>query len=158
MPINKKENFVYTFLMVFVMAFGMSAYNTILYDGINLESLKKAWTILPLTYIIAFTVEWFFVGKMAMKLIHKFVKPNDPLPKVILVSALCFVTQMVIIMSFICSLLFSDFDENWIQNWLISMPRNFIMAFPLQVIVAGPLVGFVFRKLFPVGTIIDPIK
>jgi hypothetical protein len=41
------------------------------------------------------------------------------------------------------------------MNWLKAIPTNFIMAYPLQVIIAGPLVGIVFRKLFPLGTIVE---
>lgn len=155
MPVNKREQFVYTFLMVIVMCLGMTSYNVILHEGFTLEAIKKTWLLFPITYTIAFTVEWFFVSKSAIFLISKIVKDSDPLPKKILLSALCFVTQMVIIMSTICSLLFTEFNEDWLMNWLKAMPTNFIMAFPLQIIIAGPLVGFVFRKLFPLGTIIE---
>ena len=155
MPVNKREHLVYTFLMVIVMCFGMTSYNVIQHEGFTLEALKQTWLLFPITYTIAFAVEWFFVGKSAMFLISKLVKDSDPLPKKILVSALCFVTQMVLIMSTICSLLFTEFNEDWVMNWLKAIPTNFIMAYPLQVILAGPLVGIVFRKLFPLGTIVE---
>ena len=38
--------------------------------------------------------------------------------------------------------------------WLTNIPKNFIMALPFQLIVAGPLVRKVFRTAFPVGTIL----
>ena len=155
MPVNKREQFLFTFLMVTVMCFGMTYYNTIQHEGFTLEALKNTWLIFPITYTIAFIVEWFFVGKTAHFLISKLVKESDPLPKKILLSALCFVIQMVIIMSTICSLLFSEFNEDWLMNLLKAIPSNFIIAFPLQVIIAGPLVGILFRKLFPLGTIVD---
>lgn len=158
MPINKKEQLIYTVLMVFVMASVLTTYNIVIHQGFSLESIKQAWLIFPITASIAFFIEVTFVGKIAFKLISKFVKESDPLPKKILISALCFVTQMVLLMSTICALLFNPFNENWLSGWLISIPRNFIMAYPLQVLIAGPLVGFVFRKLFPIGTIIDPVK
>lgn len=155
MPVNKREHLVYTFLMVIVMCLGMTSYNIIQHEGFTLEALKKTWLLFPITYTIAFAVEWFFVGKSAMYLISKFVKEEDPLPKKILISALCFVTQMVLIMSTICSLLFTEFNSDWVMNWLTAIPKNFALAYPLQVIIAGPLVGITFRKLFPVGTIIE---
>ena len=155
MPVNKREHLVYTFLMVIVMCFGMTSYNVIQHEGFTLAALQKTWLLFPITYTIAFVVEWFFVGKSALFLISKVVKDSDPLPKKILLSALCFVTQMVIIMSTICSLLFTEFNEDWVMNWLKAIPTNFIMAYPLQVILAGPLVGTVFRKLFPLGTIVE---
>lgn len=158
MPVNKKESLVYTILMVFVMAGVMTTYNIVIHEGFNVESLKKAWLVFPISATIAFIVEWFFVSKIAFSLIGKLVKEQDPLPKKILISALCFVTQMVLIMSIIGSLLFSEINENWFSELLVTIPRNFIMAYPLQVVIAGPLVGFVFRKLFPLGTIVVPAK
>ena len=38
--------------------------------------------------------------------------------------------------------------------WLTNIPKNFIMALPFQLIVAGPLVRKVFRTAFPVGTVL----
>lgn len=158
MPVNKKESLIYTILMVFVMAGVMTTYNIVIHQGLNIESLKKAWLVFPISATIAFIVEWFLVSKIAFALIGKFVKEQDPLPKKILVSSLCFVIQMVVIMSIVGSLLFNEINENWFSELLITIARNFIMAYPLQVLVAGPLVGFVFRKLFPLGTIVEPAK
>jgi hypothetical protein len=131
----------------------MVSYNVVLNNGFNFESLKLAWLTFPIMMPIAFVVEWFIVSKIATKLIEKFVKPTDALPKVILISALCFVVQMVLIMSFVANLIYGDTTQSFLMNWLISIPKNFIVAFPLQVLLAGPIIGFVFRKLFPLGTI-----
>ena len=37
--------------------------------------------------------------------------------------------------------------------WLVNIPRNFIMALPWNLLVAGPFARFVFRRAFPMGTI-----
>lgn len=51
MPSNKRESFVYTIMMCFVMVFWMSLYNIALQSGtITLEVLKTAWLGLPLGY------------------------------------------------------------------------------------------------------------
>jgi len=154
MPVNKKESLIYTILMVFMMASVMTMFNISMHDGFNIESLKKAWLVFPLTATIAFLVEWFFVSKTAFALISKFVKKEDPLPRKILVSALCFVTQMVLLMSILTSLVFNDFNENWLSQMFVTIARNFVVAYLLQVLIAGPLVGTIFRKLFPLGTIV----
>ena len=39
--------------------------------------------------------------------------------------------------------------------WLFNIPRNFVMALPLQLLIAGPLVRKVFRGLFPVGKVLE---
>ena len=38
--------------------------------------------------------------------------------------------------------------------WGTNIPKNFIMALPFRLIVAGPLVRFVFRRAFPEGSIV----
>ena len=40
-------------------------------------------------------------------------------------------------------------------RWLLNIPRNFVMALPLQLLIAGPLVRKVFRTAFPMGTVLD---
>ncbi len=155
MPVNKKEKLVYTVLMVLFMCFGMVLYNTILHTGFNAETVKIAWLTFPVMLPIAFIVEWFLVSKTAEALIQKFVKPTDALPKIILVSALCFVVQMVFIMSFVANIIYGEHTDGFLMGWLTSIPKNFIVAYPLQVVLAGPIVGYVFRKLFPLGTIQD---
>jgi len=155
MPVNKREELVYTIMMAFVMAFVMTAYNVIQHEGFTLLAFQKAWLIFPITYSIAIIVEWFFVGKTAMALIRKFVKEEDALPKKIIISSLCFVVQMVLIMSTICSILFNEFNSDWLMSWIKTIPLNFIVAFPMQVLIAGPLVGTIFRKIFPLGTIVN---
>ena len=37
---------------------------------------------------------------------------------------------------------------------LFILPRNLAMASPFQLLIAGPLLRFVFRKLFPEGKIL----
>ena len=38
--------------------------------------------------------------------------------------------------------------------WLTNIPKNFIMALPFQLLIAGPLVRKVFRTAFPEGTVL----
>ena len=38
--------------------------------------------------------------------------------------------------------------------WLTNIPKNFVMALPFQLIVAGPLVRKVVRGAFPEGTVL----
>jgi hypothetical protein len=158
MPVNKKEHLVYTFFMVLFMAIVMTSYNVILHNGFSIESIKMAWLMFPFTFVIAFLCEWFFVGKLAMKFSHKFLKEEDLLLKKIVITALFFVTGMVTLMSFFGPLLSNGFSTDLPLIWVKSIPVNFAMAYPLQILIAGPIVGFVFRKLFPLGTLVEPIK
>ncbi|OJG86874.1 hypothetical protein RV13_GL004008 [Enterococcus raffinosus] len=37
--------------------------------------------------------------------------------------------------------------------WGTNILKNLVMALPFQILIAGPLVRKVFRRVFPVGTI-----
>lgn len=110
--------------------------------------------VFPIVAVIAFIIEWFGVSKSAHFLIHKFIKQDDPIIKQVLLSSFFFVIQMAVLMTFICGLLFSNGSEHFLQDMLLTLPRNFVAAFTLKVVIAGPLVGTIFRKLFPIGTIV----
>lgn len=78
------------------------------------------------------------------------------LKKVIVIST-CMVVPMVIIMSFYGGLEACVRSGQWnllLIIWLTNIPKNFIMALPFQLIVAGPLVRTVFRSLFPEGKVL----
>lgn len=158
MPHNKRESLIFTVLMCFTMVLWMSIYNVALqHNELSLDVIVAAWIGFPIAYVFAMACDWFFVSNNAKKFAFRFlVNPESaPLKKVIAISA-GMVVQMVLIMSFYgaCEGCFHTGD--WSQvfvMWIHNIPFNFIMALPFQMIIAGPLVRFVFRKSFPEGCI-----
>ena len=101
--------------------------------------------------------DWFLVSRLAKGVAFRFlVKPQDtPLKKVLCVSC-CMVVPMVLIMSLYGAVEASVHTGAWAaipMIWLTNIPKNFIMALPFQLIIAGPLVRLVFRRAFPEGTV-----
>ena len=130
MPQNKKESLIYTVLMCFVMVLWMSMYNVALHMG----------------------------GFSAKAAAFRFFADRDSSPsrKVIAVSC-CMVVPMVIFMSLYGGLEMCIVTGQWRLLplvWLTNIPKNFVMALPFQLLVAGPVVRTVFRRAFPVGTIV----
>jgi hypothetical protein len=39
--------------------------------------------------------------------------------------------------------------------WLANIPRNLVMALPWNLLVAGPVSRYLFRRAFPVGTVLE---
>lgn len=159
MPQNKRESLIYTFIMCFMMVFWMSIYNVSLHmGGVSMESIKQGWLGFPIAYIFAMCCDWFFVSKIAKGFAFRFlVKPDSSgLRKVISISC-CMVVPMVIIMSLYgaveVSVEMGNFS-NLLIIWLTNIPKNFVMALPYQLIVAGPLARFVFRSAFPEGKVL----
>ena len=159
MPQNKRESLIFTVMMCFFMVFFMSIYNVACHHGaLNLEIVKDAWIGFPIAYCFAMCCDWFLVSGLAKGFAFRFlVKPeSEPFKKAIAVSC-CMVVPMVIIMSFYGGVEACVRSGAWSALpiiWLTNIPKNFIMALPFQLIVAGPLVRKVFRTAFPVGTVL----
>ena len=58
------------------------------------------------------------------------------------------VCTMVPLMSLLGTIESSGITSNLIFIWLQTICLNFIMAYPLQILVVGPFCRFVFRHLF----------
>lgn len=109
--------------------------------------------------------DWFVASPLAKGFAFKFlVTPgkSSPLAMTLAVSS-CMVVPMVIIMSLYgaCEGLF-HMPGGPLANlqmlpmmWFINIPRNFIMALPWNLLVAGPVARFVFRRAFPMGTVFE---
>ena len=158
MPQNKRESLIYTVLMCFVMVLWMSIYNVALqYGKLDFEVLAVAWIGFPIAYVFAMCCDWFFVSKLA-KGFAFLVKPEDSVLKKVVCVSSCMVVPMVLIMSLYGAVEGAVHTGGWngiLSAWLFNIPRNFVMALPLQLLIAGPLVRKVFRGLFPVGKVLE---
>ena len=141
------------------MVLWMSIYNVTLHTGtFNAPVSKDAWLGFPIAYVFAACMDWFVVSGLAKGFAFKYlVKPDSStLRKVISVSC-SMVVPMVIIMSLYgaveASIRMGDFS-NVLFIWLTNIPKNFVMALPFQLIIAGPLVRKVFRTIFPEGKVL----
>lgn len=166
MPTNKRESLIFTFIMCFCMVLWMSIYNVALqHGGISGEVVADAWLGFPLAYVFAMCCDWFIASPLAKGFAFKhLVTPgkSSQLAMTLAVST-CMVFPMVIIMS-----LYGSFEGmskmaggilgnlNMLpMMWLTTIPKNFVMALPWNLIVAGPVARFLFRRAFPMGTVFD---
>lgn len=151
MPKTKFQDVVFTIIMVIVMVYGMVCYNiSVAIGGISnvvfLEALKE----LPIMGVIAFLLEFVFVGKIVKKITFKLLNPENTAPIIItlMISGLT-VAFMCPLMSFFATIMFNFSGiENLIAKWLQTSVLNFPMALCWQIFYAGPLVRFLFRKIF----------
>ena len=151
MPKTKFQEIIFGIMMVILMVFAMITYNMSLQNsGLSNEMFLEVLKALPLTCLIAFLIEFFFVGKLVHKITFKTlnVKQTEPIFITLLISCLT-VAFMCPIMTLIANLLFEfkgweNLFVNWIQTWTLSFP----MALFWQLFYAGPLVRFLFRKIF----------
>ncbi|MEI3551243.1 MAG: DUF2798 domain-containing protein [Acutalibacteraceae bacterium] len=130
----------------------------IVFRGLSLEVLQEAWLAFPLAYLVAFLAEKFIVSKFAERFAFRFlVKPTSKSWKIIISITCCTILPMVIIMSVFGAIESYMATGEWSTigwQYLMILPRNLAMALPFQLLIAGPLLRFIFRKLFPEGKIL----
>ena len=151
MPKTKFQNIIFSLMMVLVMVYGMVCYNiSISMGGLNNQIFLIALKELPIMVPIALIIEIFFVGEIVKKITFKLINPKEvqPIFITIMISSLT-VAFMCPIMSFIATILF-NFNglDTFISSYIERIVINFPMAFFYQIFYAGPLVRFIFRKIF----------
>ena len=129
MPQTKKQEIVYTVMMVCVMVYGMVCYNIALdVGGMQNFIFLAAFSELPIMGVIAFLLDTFLVGPAAMR-----------------IATGWFTWMMCPLMSFFATLLFKDsHNANFVAIWVQTTMLNYPVAFLWQLAAAGPLVRTVF--------------
>ena len=157
MPTNKREYILYNCFMVFYMVFFMSFYNITFALGFSWDALKQTWLGMPLSFVIAFTCESLIAGRLSMKLTGKVLRYEVSFLKKRAVMSFFIVICMASLMSVYGAVMSVGFAGVSFHLWLRMVVMNFIVAYPLAFF-GGPIVLFVFRKVFPHGTIVVPVK
>jgi hypothetical protein len=151
MPKTKLQEIIFGIMMTVVMVYGMEVYNISLSKGAlsNLTFMVPLGELVILS-IIAITIEILIVCSLAKKLAFKLVNPEkDRSIVIILAISIMTVCCMCPTMSLIATILFKGFNNEIFSRWIQAIVLNFPMALCWQIFVAGPLVRFVFEKLFP---------
>jgi hypothetical protein len=131
------------------MVFFMSLYNITLHQkGFSSETVVNAFKGFLPGFICGFIFDWFVVSKPAKALAFSMLKPEDkPIKKIIIVSS-CMVSGMVLCMSFYGAVINVGFTDHLLMAYLTGILKNFVAAIPLQLLIAGPIIRFVFGKIF----------
>ena len=151
MPQTKFQDVIFGIIMVIFMVFAMVTYNIAINDGgLSYEVFLTALKALPVTCLIAFLIEFFFVGKIVKIITFKVLdaKQTQPIFITLMISCLT-VAFMCPIMTLVANIFFEfkgweNLFVNWIQTWTLSFP----MALFWQLFYAGPAVRFIFRQIF----------
>ncbi|MBM6755585.1 DUF2798 domain-containing protein [Collinsella tanakaei] len=165
MPTNKRESLIFTIIMCFCMVLWMSIYNVARVNGweFSLKTIVDAWVGFPPAYIVAMLLDVFVASRFAKWFAFRFlVTPGKSSPRAIMLSiSTMMVFPMVLFMSLYGALeAFTHVgDPSMIlPTWIGNIPWNFVAALPWNLLIAGPLSRWVFRRAFPVGTVLaEPI-
>ena len=152
MPKTRTESIIFTAVTAWCMVYGMTLYNLVLAMGAFtnvsfLMALKEMW----LEYVIIALCAYFISSPIAKKLAFRVVKPGDR-PIAIILSIQVFTVICQVTLASILGVWHGyGFDAQFIPNYLVTYCKNFAMAFPLQLILVGPLCRALFRLAFRRG-------
>ena len=109
-----------------------------------LIALKEMW----IEYIIIALLAYFVSGNLAKMCAFRVVQPGDR-PIFIIFAIQTFTVIWQVTFASILGVWHGyGFTANFIPDYLVTYCKNFIMAFPLQLIIVGPLARLIFRTLF----------
>ena len=152
MPKTKLESVIFTAVTAWLMVYGMTLYNLVLATGsftnvTFLLALKEMW----LEYVIIALCAYFISSPAAKKLAFRVVRPGDRPIAIILTIQVFTVVCQVALASILAVWHGWGFTVQFVPNYLLSYCRNFLMALPLQLLVAGPVARGLFRCAFRRG-------
>jgi len=146
MPTTKKEEFYLGFMMYLGMVVCMTFYNLFTHGLIG--TITCILVQLILVFMIAFGLELFIVGPVAKKMASALPYDKSNKGLAILSLAFCMVSGMVLCMSLygLMNAYVSDslVGQSLLESYFSLVVKNFIFAFPLQLLIVGPLVRYLF--------------
>ena len=149
MPETKVESIIFTAVTAWIMVYIMTLYNMVIAgeDFVNatfLVALRGMW----LEFVLIFLCAYFIFGPVARRLTFRVVKPEDR-PIVIIVTMQIFTVVFQVALASILGVYHSyGLTEQLIPDYIMTYCRNFIMALPVQLFLAGPAARALFRGMF----------
>lgn len=149
MPKTKLESIIFTAVTAWIMVYIMTLYNTVLAMGsftnaTFLIALKGMW----IEFIIIFLCAYFISSRVAKHFAFKIVKPGDRAIVIIIAIQIFTVVSQVALASILGVYHGYGFTNQFIPNYLATYCKNFIMALPVQLFIAGPIARWLFRSIF----------
>lgn len=137
---------IFTAITAWFMVYIMTLYNTILAthhftNSTFLIALKEMWV----EYIFIFLCAYFISGHIAKILAFRIVHPEDRPIIIIFAIQIFTVVSQVALASILGVYHANGFTRQFIPDYLVTYCKNFIMALPIQLFIAGPAARFVFR-------------
>lgn len=148
LPQNAKEG------ILFMLIISLISVNTIaplivgLERGFSKEVYFDTVKILPIMWVIVILLVRLVAGPLVGKIMPKFVGQTDGFNARVLLNTLLNVTVLSLCLSIIGSWVGNaKFSFDPFKNFLHIWPRNFGIAFWIELIIAQPIARFVMKKI-----------
>jgi hypothetical protein len=149
MPKTRFQSIVFTIITAWIMVYIMTVYNTVLatgefYNHTFLVALASMWP----EFVIITLCAYFISSHVARFLAFRVMKPTDRPIFIIFAIQTFTVVSQVALASIIGVWHAGGFNSQFIPTYLMTYCKNFIMAFPVQLLIAGPIARNIFRVIF----------
>lgn len=150
LPTTKKESLQFGLIMCFGMVLFMTLYNLYLNGGIGKITFIEVISDFFIGFVVAFILDIFIVGPNAKKIALKLTENTTKKIYTVLAISTCMVLGMALFMSvygLAATYIHNGFTSNSVvADYFSVFGKNLIMALPLQIIIMGPLVRYIFIK------------
>ena len=148
LPQNAKEG------ILFLLIISLISVNTIapIIIGFERGFTKEVYTetlkILPIMWVIVVLLVRLVAGPLVGRIMPKFVGQTDGFNARVLLNTLLNVTVLSVLLSIIGSWVGTrTINLEPIQNFFYIWPRNFAIAFWIELLIAQPIARFAMKKL-----------
>lgn len=149
MPKTKLQSVIFTAITAWIMVYIMTLYNTVLATGnFENETFLTALQGMWIEYIIILLCAFFISSRVAKYFAFRVVKPDDRPIAIIFAIQIFTVVSQVALASILGVYHGYGFTSRFIPNYLVTYCRNFIMALPVQLFIAGPIARWIFRTIW----------
>ena len=131
------------------MVYIMTLYNTVLAmesftNATFLIALKGMW----IEFVIIFLCAYFISSRVAKYFAFRVVQYGDRQIAVIFAIQIFTVVLQVALASILGVYHGCGFTSQFVPDYLMTYCRNFMMALPVQLFIAGPIARWIFRCIF----------
>lgn len=148
LPRNGKEGFIFGSIICSLTCIVMGTLNiSINMGGLTKEVFLISLKAFPIIFVIAMLIEEMLVGRIAKKLVEKFTDENDSFNAVIMFRIFFTVMAMSIIMTIVGGILSGGIRIQIINEFIKAWPRNFCIAFLLELCVVQPFARKIMRVM-----------
>lgn len=149
MPKTKFQSVIFTAITAWIMVYIMTLYNTVLASGSFTNrtfyiALKGMW----LEYVIIFLCAFFISSHAAKFFAFRVVQKEDRPIWIIFAIQIFTVVCQVALASILGVWHGYGFTAQFIPDYLTTYCKNFVMALPVQLFIAGPAARGLFRLIF----------
>ncbi len=149
MPETKRESVIFTAITAWIMVYIMTLYNNVCNRGVfTNRSFLDALTGMWVEFVIIFFCAYFISGHVAKYFAFRVVRQTDRPIIIIFAIQIFTVVSQVALASILGVYHAYGFTEQFIPDYLITYCRNFVMALPVQLFIAGPAARNLFRLMF----------